>query len=120
MPADCTWAEVSGGKIVPGSIFADRRERIATMRDVHRFVTLTEEKLPGEYTVIVGAWEPMIAELFAGEVTHNRYVYLLRPAELHALVAKGSPIAYSSETMRGFNHGVHGVDVAAFGARNVR
>jgi hypothetical protein len=114
------WVELRGGKIVAGAILADRGERIATMRDVQKFVNLTEEKLPGQNTIVVGAWEPLIVELFAGQSTHNRYVYLLTPDELHVLVQNRSPIAYSSETMRGFNYSVHGVDLAAFGARNVR
>lgn len=114
------WIDFAHGRIVPGAVIADREERLRTMRDVQKFVTLTEEKLPGENTVVVGAWESVISELFPAPGTHNHYVYLLTAAELQSLVKNGSAIAYSSEVTRQFNYSVYGVDLAAFGARNVR
>jgi hypothetical protein len=114
------WIDFAHGRIAPGAVIADRRERLRTMRDVHKFVTLTEEKLAGENTVVVGAWESVISVLYPAPATRNHYVYLLTAAELQALVQSGSAIAYSSDVTRQFNHSVYGVDLAAFGARNVR
>lgn len=85
-----------------------------------QFVALTDKALPAENSVVVGAWEPIISELFAGRSGHNTYVYSLDRPELERLIKSGHGIAYSSEVIRVFNSRAAGVDLALFGARNVR
>lgn len=114
------WIEVSGASFAQGRILADHHARLGTLRDVRRFVAMTEEKLPPGTTVVVGAWQPIIEELFADKPTHHRYAYLLSRSELDAAAASGAPLAYATEVLRGFNQRVYGVDLAAYGARNVR
>jgi hypothetical protein len=114
------WVEFSSGKLLPGSIIADRRERLRTIADVERFVAMAEDRLPGANIVVVGAWAPIIAELTPGASLHNRYEYLLTAAQLSELARSGTSVAYASNVIRGFNHRVHGVDLAAYGAQNVR
>jgi hypothetical protein len=114
------WIELSSGKVAQGRILTDHNVRLGTLRDVRQFVAMTEEKLPRGTTVVVGAWQPIIEELFAGTPTHNRYAYLLTRSELDAAAVTGEPLAYATEVVRGFNHRVHGVDLAAYGAQNVR
>lgn len=114
------WLDISGGKPVHGAVVSDHQERLSTLRDIRQFVAVTEQRLPTDTVIVVGAWAPIIAELFPSEQTHNRYVYLLSRAELEQAVASGAGIAYATEVIRGFNQRVHGIDLAAHGARNVR
>lgn len=114
------WVEISSGQLAKGTILADHAARLDTLRDVRRFVELAEAKLPRGTTVVVGAWQPIIDELFAGTRTQNRYAYLLNRSELEAAAASGAPLAYASEVVRGFNQRANDVDLAAYGARNVR
>lgn len=114
------WADFKEGKLGVGAIVADHRERLKTLQDVGRFVALTDDALPGENTVVVGAWAPIISELFAENCGHNRYVYLLSRNDLEELIQERRGIAYSGNVIREFNSRVHGVDLASYGARNVR
>lgn len=114
------WIDVAGGKLTPGPIIMDHRARIGTVRDVQRFVVASEEKLPPGTIIVVGAWQPIIEELFHRAPTRNRYVYLLSRAEAEQVARSGTPLAYATEMIRAFNIRVHGVDLTAYGARNVR
>ena len=114
------WLSVSGAKPVAGPVLADHRARIATLRDVEQFVAVTEEKLPAGTVIVVGAWQPIVDELFADVALRNRYAYLLSSQEVKAAAQSGTPLAYATEAIRGFNYRVHGIDLAAHGAQNVR
>jgi hypothetical protein len=114
------WVQLSGGKVVAGPVLADQRARLTTIRDVQQFIVLTEQKLPPRTTVVVGAWQPIVDELFHGQALQNRYVYLLTSAEVEAAARSGTRLAYATEAIRGFNYRVHGIDLAAHGAVNVR
>lgn len=114
------WIEFSGGKPAPGAVLADHAERVNTLRDIRRFVGLTDEHLPGENTVVVGAWEPIISVLFPTPRGHNHYVYLLSAADAEGELKKQRNLAYASEVVRGFNYRVAGIDLATYGARNIR
>ena len=114
------WIDLSGAKVTKGPVLADHASRVATLRDVQQFVALCEHRLPPGTAVVVGAWEPIITELLHGTQLRNRYAYLLTHAEVAAAAERGTPLAYATESIRGFNHRVHGVDLAAFGARNVQ
>ncbi len=94
----------------------DHNERVRTVHDVKRFVIATDKLFPGQNTVVVGGWEPIISVLYPE--SHNRYIYLLSPTEAKHL-APGS-VAYASEVIREFNYRVYGIDLAAIGAQNVR
>ncbi len=115
-----SWLDVAGGILRPGAIIADHRERLRTLHDVERFVSLPEIALPGDNSVVVGGWEPIISELQLGRRGHNGYVYSLDRLQLKRLVQSGQGIAYSSEVIRAFNTRVTGVDLRLFGARNLR
>jgi hypothetical protein len=97
-------------------IINDYKERVRTIHDVKRFVTATDKLFPGENTIVVGGWEPMISVLYPE--SHNHYVYLLSPVEARHL-APGS-VGYASDVIRAFNYRVCGLDLAAMGAQNVR
>ena len=114
------WIDLGGGQLKQGPVLADHRGRRATLRDVRQFVAMTEEKLPNGTIVVVGAWQPIIDEMFVGTPIDNRYVYLLSRREAEDAARSGVPMAYATEVIRGFNQRVHGVDLAAYGAGNVR
>lgn len=114
------WVTVTAAKPTAGPVVADHRVRLATMRDVQQFVALTEERLPAGTLIVVGAWQPMIDELFHDAALRNRYAYLLTDADLEEAARNGTRLAYATEPIRGFNYRVHGVDLAAHGAQNVR
>jgi hypothetical protein len=83
---------------------------------VERFVIATDKFFPGQNTVVVGGWEPIISVLYPE--SHNRYIYLLSPIEAKHLAPRS--VAYASEVIREFNYRVYGIDLAAIGAQNVR
>ncbi|MFN2509121.1 MAG: glycosyltransferase family 39 protein [Chthoniobacterales bacterium] len=114
------WIDLTAGLPKAGPILADRAERIGTMRDVQQFVMLTEQALPTQSTVVVGAWEPILSELFAAERLRHDYVYSLSRVEVAQVLATGRGIAYTSDVIRGFNARIHGFDLARFGAVNLR
>ncbi len=103
-----------------GAILADHRERQQTVSDVTRFVRFTEAKLPGENLVVVGGWEPMIAVLAPPNTVRNHYAYLATAAEVHQAIAAGWGLAYSGPAVRQFNYNINHVDLAAFGAQDLR
>ncbi|MEP6604140.1 MAG: hypothetical protein ABJB69_09350 [Spartobacteria bacterium] len=103
----------------PGVIFADRNERLQTMAGIRNFL-LFAETIPGRNTFVVGAWEPQIAvlapHLLAGR---NRYAYLLNAADIRAGYEDGRSLYYLP-AIRQFNYLVTGVDLAQYGARDLR
>ena len=101
-----------------GAIFADRAERVHTMDQVEHFVRYAET-LPGQNTIVVGAWEPIIATV-APHIAHgrNHYVYLLDDTALAAALARNEPIFYAPR-MREFNQRIYGIDLTKYGGINL-
>jgi len=112
--------DVSRDGLQAGAILQDHREREQTMSDVTRFVQFTEVELSGENLVVVGAWEPMIAVLAPPGTVRNHYVYLATEAEVRSAIAAGWGLAYSGPPVRQFNYSINGVDLATFGAQDLR
>jgi hypothetical protein len=102
-----------------GAIFADRAERVHTLDQVEHFVRYAET-LPGQNTIVVGAWEPIIATV-APHIAHgrNHYVYLLDDTALAAVLARNEPIFYAPR-MREFNQRIYGIDLTKYGGINLR
>jgi hypothetical protein len=113
------FVEISGGRLAAGPIFADRRERLQTIENIRNFVQFSRS-LPGRNLILVGGWEPQIDVLFPEAASGNiRYVYLLSEEQLKAAISDGFTIFYLP-AIRAFNASVYGIDVAQFGARDVR
>ncbi|MGH8100047.1 MAG: hypothetical protein ACREIW_02020, partial [Chthoniobacterales bacterium] len=102
-----------------GAIFADRAERVHTLDQVEHFLGYAET-LPGQNTIVVGAWEPIIATV-APHIAHvrNHYVYLLDDTALAAVLARNEPIFYAPR-MREFNQRIYGIDLTKYGGINLR
>jgi hypothetical protein len=102
-----------------GAIFRDRVERLQTMERIHDFVVYSQT-LSGRNTIVIGAWEPRIA-VMAPQLSHSRnhYAYLLSEIELLAALQSGDQIFYGPG-MREFNYYVYGVDLAQYGALDLR
>ena len=114
------WIELAAGKLVAGPVLADHAARLNTLRDVQQFVRVIDERVPPNTIVVVGAWQPIIEELFPDAPTRSRYVYLLSRSDIEAAAQNGAPLAYATEMIRGFNYRVHGIDLAAYGAINLQ
>jgi hypothetical protein len=102
-----------------GPIFMDRQERIQTMENIRNFVQFSRT-LPDKSVILVGGWEPQIDVLFP-EAASGRivYVYLLSEEQLKATLEGGFTVYYLP-AIRAFNASVYGIDVATFGARDLR
>jgi len=102
-----------------GPIFADRAERVYTLDQVKQFLGYAET-LPGQNTIVVGAWEPIIAAV-APHIAHgkNNYVYLLDDTALTAVLARNEQIFYAPR-MREFNQRIYGIDLAKYGGIDLR
>ena len=102
-----------------GPIFADRAERVYTLDQVKQFLGYAET-LPGQNTIVVGAWEPIIATV-APHIAHgkNNYVYLLDDTALTAVLARNEQIFYAPR-MREFNQRIYGIDLAKYGGIDLR
>jgi hypothetical protein len=102
-----------------GAIFADRAERVHTLDQIEHFLGYAEA-LPGQNTIVVGGWEPIIATV-APHIAHgrNHYVYLLDDSALAAVLARNEPIFYAPR-MREFNQRIYGIDLTKYGGINLR
>ena len=106
-------------RLTAGPIFADRRERLQTIENIKNFVQFSRT-LPGRNMILVGGWEPQIDALFPDAASGNtRFVYLLSEQQLKAALNDGFTIYYLP-AIRAFNVSVYGIDVANFGARDLR
>ncbi len=114
------WVDFSANSIKPGAVISDHQERKRAMRDVTRFIAFAEETLPGRNVVVVGAWQPVITVLAPDEQTHNHYTYTIAAPELRRVLESGDGVAYASEPIREFNYRVTGLDLARFGATDMR
>jgi hypothetical protein len=113
------FVEISPGRLAAGPIFADRRERLQTIESIKNFVQFSHS-LSGRNMILVGGWEPQIDVLFPEAASGNiRYVYLLSEEQLKAATSDGFTIYYLP-AIRAFNASVYGIDVATFGARDIR
>ena len=102
-----------------GPIFADRAERVYTLDQVKHFLSYAET-LPGQNTIVVGAWEPIIATVTPNiEKGRNNYVYLLDENGLATVLARHEPIFYAPR-MREFNQRIYGIDLAKYGGIDLR
>ena len=110
---------VSREGIGTGCIFADHTQRVQNTASVRRFLDFAES-IPGRNAIVVGAWEPQIAVL-APERLHGRndYFYLLDEKELLPLLRAGRPVWFMPE-IREFNLRVNRLDLAKYGARDLR
>jgi hypothetical protein len=113
------FVDLSRHGVKPGPIFVDQTERLRMMQQVKDFVGYAET-LPGRNTIVVGAWEPIIATL-APNISHgrNHYVYLLDESALAAVLARHEPIFYAPQ-MREFNQRIYRIDLASYGATDLR
>ncbi len=108
------WLEIGPGGMRPGAILADHRARVLNLRNVNSCLAFAE-KMSGRNVIVVGAWEPQIAVLTAGqEPLRNRYVYLLDRDGATAAVASGDRILYLP-AIRAFNAQINGNDLAEVG-----
>jgi cbb3-type cytochrome oxidase subunit 3 len=113
------FVEISTGGLAAGPIFADRRERLRTIESIRNFVHFSRS-LPGRNLILVGGWEPQIDVLFPDAASGNiRYVYLLSEEQLKTAISDGFTVYYLP-AIRAFNASVYGIDVAKFGARDLR
>ncbi len=112
------FVEISTVGLAAGPIFADRRERLQTIESIRNFVQFSRS-LPGRSMILVGGWEPQIDVLFPETSGNIRYVYLLSDERLKAAINDGFTVYYLP-AIRAFNASVYGIDVAKFGARDLR
>lgn len=112
--------EFSSRGMRAGAIITDHREREKAISDVTRFVDFAETALPRESLVVVGAWEPMISVLRPATTVHNHYTYLANDDDIRRALSAGWEIAYTSPTIRQFNYRAKGVDLADYGAQDLR
>jgi hypothetical protein len=108
------FVDVSRNGIGGGAIFADQAERVRTLQQVQQFLGYAET-LPGHNTIVVGAWEPIIAVVAPHIVQRkNDYVYLLDKQAIEVVLARHEPILYAPR-MREFNQRIYGIDLAKYG-----
>ena len=113
------FADLSRNGVRPGAILADRAERQHTLEQIKGFLGYTET-LPGRNTIVVGAWEPIIATLAPNIANgRNHYIYLLDESALAAVQARHEPIFYAPQ-MREFNQRIYGIDLARYGGIDLR
>jgi hypothetical protein len=113
------FVDLSRNGVRPGAILADRAERLHTLEQIKRFLSYTET-LPGRNTIVVGAWEPIIATVAPNIANgRNHYVYLLDEPALAAVQARHEPIFYAPQ-MREFNQRIYGIDLARYGGIDLR
>jgi len=103
-----------------GPIFKDREQRFTITSNIKGFLSFTE-RMPGKNVFVVGGWEPEITNISpATDHPENTYVYLLTEPELQHWIQSGATIYYTSPMIRQFNYRVHGIDLARYGAKDVR
>ena len=113
------FVDVARTGLKPGPIFADHAERLETMARIRSFLAYSET-LPGRNTFVVGAWEPQIAVIApVSLVARNRYVYLLDGEQLFAALRNSDHVFYLP-LMREFNYSVYQLDLARYGALDLR
>lgn len=112
-------AEPTPRGIRPGAILADHQDRLQNLANIRDLLQLTESA-SGNNTFVVGASEPEIAVLTPRlRDGRNRYVYLMTALEARAAIGDGRHLYYLP-AMRKFNYEATGVDLAEYGARDLR
>jgi hypothetical protein len=111
------WIGFAGARPVAGPIFEDRRERLATIENIKNFLGYCG-RLTGDNIIVVGSWEPQIA-LLAPDTGRNRFVFLLSAQDVLDAIRTGKTIYYTP-TMRAAELRVHGLDLAKYGAVDLR
>ncbi len=113
------FVSVSRDGIGAGCILADHTQRVQNTASIRRFLDFAES-LPGHNVIVVGAWEPQIAVLAPERLHgHNDYFYTLDEKELLPLLREGRPVWFMPE-IREFNLRVNRLDLARYGARDLR
>jgi hypothetical protein len=113
------FADFSGNRLAQGQILADHRDRLETMARIRSFLAYSET-LAGRNTFVVGGWEPEISVMIPeGVARRNRYVYLLDAEHLDAALKNGDHVFYLP-LMREFNWRVYNLDLAQYGAIDLR
>jgi hypothetical protein len=108
------FVDVSRNGIRAGAILVDQAERVRTLQQVQQFLGYAET-LPGHHTIVVGAWEPIIAAVTPPNAQRkNDYVYLLDKRAIELVLARHEPILYAPR-MREFNQRIYGIDLARYG-----
>jgi hypothetical protein len=103
----------------PGAILADHQRRVQNLANI-RAILKVGESAPGSNVFVVGASEPQIAVLAPHlQKGRNHYVYTMTASEAKAAVENGQSLYYLP-TVRRFNYSVNGVDLAQYGARDMR
>ena len=103
----------------PGAILADHQRRLQNLANI-RAILKVGESAPGSNVFVVGASEPQIAVLAPHlQKGRNHYVYTMTASEAKAAVENGQSLYYLP-TVRRFNYSVNGVDLAQYGARDMR
>jgi hypothetical protein len=112
-------AEPTPRGIRPGAILADHQDRLQNLANIRDLLQLTESA-SGNNTFVVGASEPEIAVLTPRlRDGRNRYVYLMTALEARAAIGDGRHLYYLP-AMHKFNYEATGVDLAEYGARDLR
>ena len=112
-------AEPTPRGIRPGAILADHQDRLQNLANIRDLLQLTESA-SGNNTFVVGASEPEIAVLTPRlRDGRNRYVYLMTALEARAAIGDGRHLYYLP-AMRKFNYEATGVDLAEYGALDLR
>jgi hypothetical protein len=102
-----------------GPILADRHQRLENLTNIRNLLLLTESA-PGSHAFAVGALEPQIAVLAPQLLTaRNHYLYVMNTAEIESALADGRSLYYFPG-IRELNYRVNGIDLAKYGARDLR
>ena len=104
------------GRPSAGPIFRDRAERLRTIESIRNFYDFAET-VEGRNVFVIGAYYHALG-VIAPESKHGKYVYLLPPKELAESLAAGYSIYYLPG-IREFEHHVHGIDLAQYGAKDL-
>jgi len=103
-----------------GDIFKDHQQRLVTTESIRNFLSFTE-RIPGKNVFVVGGWEPEITNISpAPEHPGATYAYLLTAEELVHWIESGATIYYVSPDIRQFEIRVNHIDLAQYGAKDVR
>ena len=111
--------ELTAVGLRPGAILADHQQRLQNLANIRAILNIAENA-PGSNVFVVGASEPQIAVLAPHlQRGRNHYVDIMTASEAKAAVENGQSLYYLP-TMRRFNYSVNGVDLAQYGARDMR
>ncbi len=102
-----------------GAVLQDHAERIATVQNVRNFLSFTST-LQGKNIIVVGSWEQLISLMPPKKTAGDtRFAGIMTASEvLDAL--KNHCTLYYLPLIREFNYRVNGIDLAKYGAKDLR